>query len=167
MFHAALTSHPQRHVWSYYDPNVKLLAIKDFSPVKAAFPGTHWFIGSHADELTPWVPLIAARSGYDTAFFNVPCCFWDFDRRFEGCDLKVGKYKTYLAWLKGPVSRELCGFTAVQEDVLRIPSTKNYALVALPGRSYPEADWQSVGVGRIDAFIESSKISFVPREVKE
>ena len=135
--------------------------------MKAAFPGTHWFIGSHADELTPWVPLIAARSGYDTAFFNVPCCFWDFDRRFKECDLKVGKYKTYLAWLKGPVSHDLCGFENVREDVLRIPSTKNYALVALPGRSYPEADWQSVGVGRIDAFIESKGINFVPREVKE
>lgn len=25
------------------------------------FPGTDWLIGNHSDELTPWIPVIAAR----------------------------------------------------------------------------------------------------------
>lgn len=25
------------------------------------FPGVDWLIGNHSDELTPWIPVIAAR----------------------------------------------------------------------------------------------------------
>jgi len=25
------------------------------------FPDTDWLIGNHSDELTPWIPVIAAR----------------------------------------------------------------------------------------------------------
>ena len=28
---------------------------------KTLFPGVDWLIGNHSDELTPWIPVIAAR----------------------------------------------------------------------------------------------------------
>jgi len=66
------------------------------------YPHYDWLIGNHCDELTPWIPLIAARfvvtmgtslltvfvnmfcffplrSSYNTRFFLIPCCFHDFD----------------------------------------------------------------------------------------
>lgn len=42
-----------------------------------------WILGNHADELTPWIPLIAARTGRDTRFWILPCCFWGFSAKFE------------------------------------------------------------------------------------
>lgn len=30
------------------------------------FPGTDWLIGNHSDELTPWIPVIAARRVINT-----------------------------------------------------------------------------------------------------
>ncbi|KAI6012090.1 hypothetical protein PISMIDRAFT_641414 [Pisolithus microcarpus 441] len=43
-------------------------------------PGV-FLIGNHADELTPWVPVLATlcdASGY----LSIPCCAWGFDERF-------------------------------------------------------------------------------------
>ena len=42
-----------------------------------------WILGNHADELTPWIPLIAARTGRETRFWILPCCFWGFSAKFE------------------------------------------------------------------------------------
>lgn len=44
-------------------------------------PGA-FIIGNHADELTPWVPVLATlhrAAGY----LSVPCCAWGFDARYE------------------------------------------------------------------------------------
>ena len=41
-----------------------------------------FIIGNHADELTPWVPVLAtlcSASGY----LSIPCCAWTFDMRYE------------------------------------------------------------------------------------
>ncbi|KAG9076085.1 tRNA(Ser) Um(44) 2'-O-methyltransferase [Ceratobasidium sp. UAMH 11750] len=40
-----------------------------------------FFIGNHADELTPWMPLVAHAARAD--FINIPCCFWGLDERFQ------------------------------------------------------------------------------------
>ncbi|KAG9118963.1 tRNA(Ser) Um(44) 2'-O-methyltransferase [Ceratobasidium sp. 392] len=40
-----------------------------------------FLIGNHADELTPWMPLIAHAAHAD--FINIPCCFWGLDERFQ------------------------------------------------------------------------------------
>ncbi|KAI0254068.1 hypothetical protein BJV78DRAFT_104962 [Lactifluus subvellereus] len=45
-------------------------------------PAGSFLIGNHADELTPWVPLLATRvraSGY----LSIPCCAWALDARFD------------------------------------------------------------------------------------
>ncbi|CAE6387239.1 unnamed protein product [Rhizoctonia solani] len=40
-----------------------------------------FLIGNHADELTPWMPLIAHAARAD--FVSIPCCFWALDSRFH------------------------------------------------------------------------------------
>ena len=128
-------------------------------------------IGNHADELTPYVPILSilyVASGY----LNVPCCPWDLDQKFtradstqyplpvhdfEGADgrdevstgteagdivddneqwiesLNLGgngnftsSYSTYRIWLARLTS--WCGWE-IETEVLRIPSTRNWALV--------------------------------------
>jgi len=32
------------------------------APDSLLYPETDWLIGNHSDELTPWIPVIAARS---------------------------------------------------------------------------------------------------------
>ncbi|EUC61455.1 tRNA (uracil-O(2))-methyltransferase [Rhizoctonia solani AG-3 Rhs1AP] len=40
-----------------------------------------FLIGNHADELTPWMPIIAHAARAD--FLSIPCCFWALDGRFH------------------------------------------------------------------------------------
>jgi len=59
-----------------------------------------WILGNHADELTPWIPLMTARTSrtareegqgqgqghdihHDTRWWILPCCFWGFSAKFE------------------------------------------------------------------------------------
>lgn len=128
-------------------------------------------IGNHADELTPYVPILTIlyeASGY----LNIPCCPWNLDQRFtrangaqyplpvhdvgaadsrdgisagtetgdiiddgsrwiEGLNLGGGgnftsSYSAYRIWLARLTS--WCGWE-VETEVLRIPSTRNWALV--------------------------------------
>ncbi|KAI0094632.1 DUF1613-domain-containing protein [Irpex rosettiformis] len=110
-------------------------------------PGA-FLIGNHADELTPWVPVLSTicdSSGY----LSIPCCAWTFDSRFErsknstfpvpipldefteslylggdGCNTSA--YSQYRIWL---ASLSLhCGWK-VESETLRIPSTRNWALI--------------------------------------
>lgn len=128
-------------------------------------------IGNHADELTPYVPILSIlyeASGY----LNLPCCPWDLDQKFtrangaqyplpaydiEGTDgqgetsagseagdivddrdrwiesLNLGgdgkftsSYSVYRIWLARLTS--WCGWK-IETEVLRIPSTRNWALI--------------------------------------
>ena len=109
-----------------------------------------FLIGNHADELTPWVPVIAtlcSASGY----LSIPCCAWTFDSRFErsknapydtGTDdgefiesLYLGgdgsitsSYAQYRIWLASLTVH--CGWK-VDCETLRIPSTRNWALIGM------------------------------------
>lgn len=110
-------------------------------------PGV-FIIGNHADELTPWVPLLStlcSASGY----LSIPCCSWTFDSRFErssctpfpvstpmdefveslnlgGDGSNISAYSMYRIWL-ATLSHH-CGWN-VESETLRIPSTRNWALV--------------------------------------
>ena len=110
-------------------------------------PAGCFLIGNHADELTPWVPILATRfcaSGY----LSIPCCAWTFDARFDrardvplctvdAATLNLGagegeggsgssSYALYRVWLAALSVH--CGW-AVEVEVLRIPSTRNWAIV--------------------------------------
>ena len=106
-----------------------------------------FLIGNHADELTPWIPPLATRfsaSGY----LSIPCCAWSLDARFDRArdvplcavdaeTLNLGggggegaagsSYALYRVWLAALSVH--CGW-AVEVEMLRIPSTRNWAIVS-------------------------------------
>ena len=146
-----------RTSWSQYPELTKAsLKVHAFDPTSdddSYFKTGAFIIGNHADELTPWVPVLASlhtASGY----LSIPCCSWTFDSKFERSStpgfpipdlgdkfvdaLNLGgegsnksSYSMYRIWLA-----ELslyCGWE-VECETLRIPSTRNWALI---GSFYP------------------------------
>ncbi|KAF9165308.1 tRNA methyltransferase 44 [Actinomortierella ambigua] len=157
-----------RKVWALYGSNTRLQA-KALIPNEAIFEGVDWIIGNHADELAPWVPIIAARSKPWTKFVVIPCCFFDLNGKYtfpQG--YAEGKYKAYVDHIEHMI--DLCGYQ-VEREVLRIPSTKNIALV---GRNpkigseeqtcSPTASTAASVLERIDAHVQTiGGSTFVPR----
>ena len=144
----------------------------DEIPSKWHIPDGVFIIGNHADELTPYIPILSVlyqASGY----LNIPCCPWDLDQKFnrtnstqyplpsshdnEGAgsggdifataeaghvpenddrwieSLNLGgngkftsSYSAYRIWLARLTA--WCGWE-IETEVLRIPSTRNWALV--------------------------------------
>ncbi|KAI0815244.1 DUF1613-domain-containing protein [Irpex lacteus] len=110
-------------------------------------PGA-FLIGNHADELTPWVPVLSTLSNA-SGYLSIPCCAWTFDSRFErsrhppfpiptpkeefeeslylgGDGSNSSAYSQYRIWL---ASLSLhCGWM-IESETLRIPSTRNWALI--------------------------------------
>ncbi|ORZ35771.1 hypothetical protein BCR44DRAFT_118079 [Catenaria anguillulae PL171] len=108
-----------------------------------------WVIGNHADELCPWIAELAMRprtapiatAHDDTSIaphlFVLPCCFYNREGNLfapkassfpvpQHLEAAGSRYKRYLQYIG-----ELCdamGFD-VTYDALRIPSTKNQALI--------------------------------------
>uniref|UniRef100_A0A671QDI0 tRNA (uracil-O(2)-)-methyltransferase n=1 Tax=Sinocyclocheilus anshuiensis TaxID=1608454 RepID=A0A671QDI0_9TELE len=114
------------------------------------FPTTDWLIGNHSDELTPWIPVIAARSSYSCRYFVLPCCFFDFCGKYQRRQCKKSQYKEYIDFISD-VSTE-CGFYTV-EDCLRIPSTKRVCIIG-KGRKYREAE---------EALVEKRRSDYIRR----
>ncbi|KAM4536522.1 putative tRNA (uracil-O(2)-)-methyltransferase [Odontesthes bonariensis] len=126
----------RRRIWDMYGPQT-VLEEKAITPSESfLFPGTDWLIGNHSDELTPWIPVIAARSSYSCRFFVLPCCFFDFFGKYQRRQCKKSQYKEYIDFI-AEVSR-VCGFNT-EEDCLRIPSTKRVCLVG-KSRTYKLSD---------------------------
>ena len=140
-------------------------------------------IGNHADELTPYIPVLSILYGA-SGYLNIPCCPWDLDQKFtransgqyplpihdiEGADgrdeisegneagnvvddsdqwiegLNLGgdgkftsSYSAYRIWLARLTS--WCGWE-IETEVLRIPSTRNWALVGEAARFYKLASF--------------------------
>lgn len=132
-------------------------------------PHGSFVIGNHADELTPYVPILSILHGA-SGYLNIPCCPWDLDQKFsransaqyplpmddiwgadgrdvagtesnnivadgdrwiEGLNLGgdgkfTSSYSAYRIWLARLTS--WCGWE-IETEVLRIPSTRNWALV--------------------------------------
>ncbi|KIO29345.1 hypothetical protein M407DRAFT_21569 [Tulasnella calospora MUT 4182] len=137
----------QAHLRVYsYDPTV-ITANSVCPPLLQ--PGI-FIIGNHSDEMTPWLPILAALCP-NASFLSIPCCPWDLDQKFvkprgfhkrpdklpaeEELERKLearGKggstslSGTYLQWhLHEGIE---CGFD-VETEVLRIPSSRNWALI--------------------------------------
>ncbi|XP_011303763.1 probable tRNA (uracil-O(2)-)-methyltransferase [Fopius arisanus] len=143
---------------------------------KSLFPETDWLIGNHSDELTPWIPVIAARSSYTCRFFLLPCCAHEFDgRKYQRDSASSSQYSEYLKYIKTVC--ETCGFTP-KVDRLRIPSTKRICLIG-QARNYPEEETHSQDM-KIEKMITARSLNpagtektnewttdFKPREVVE
>ncbi|XP_071755120.1 putative tRNA (uracil-O(2)-)-methyltransferase [Centroberyx gerrardi] len=126
----------KRKIWDMYGPQT-LLEEKAITPGECfLFPGTDWLIGNHSDELTPWIPVIAARSSYSCRYFVLPCCFFDFYGKYQRRQCKKSQYKEYIDFIT-EVS-QASGFNT-EEDCLRIPSTKRVCLVG-KSRTYQLSD---------------------------
>lgn len=97
----------KRDIWDKY-PNKVSAALhhKEMDPISYDCSKYDWILGNHSDELSPWIPVMAARAqkGLDVRpvcdvdsgtlnggaidrelrrayprFFILPCCFFDFD----------------------------------------------------------------------------------------
>jgi tRNASer (uridine44-2'-O)-methyltransferase len=113
-------------------------------------PRGSFLIGNHADELTPWIPVLAARAGA-AGYLSIPCCAWSFDARFDrardmpyevnldedrfienlnlGADgSRTSGYVAYRIWIASLSIH--CGWQ-VECETLRIPSTRNWAIIGL------------------------------------
>ncbi|XP_056883570.1 probable tRNA (uracil-O(2)-)-methyltransferase [Takifugu flavidus] len=122
----------KRKIWDMYGPQT-VLEEKAITPSESfLFPGTDWLIGNHSDELTPWIPVIAARSSYACRYFVLPCCFYDFYGKYQRRQCRKSQYREYIDFI-AEVSH-ISGFQT-DEDCLRIPSTKRVCLVGL-SRNY-------------------------------
>ncbi|KAK0200270.1 hypothetical protein DFS33DRAFT_138475 [Desarmillaria ectypa] len=141
-----------RTSWSHYpaatQPHLHIHAFDPFSSSPDPFLKSGIFIiGNHADELTPWVPILStlySASGY----LSIPCCPWSFDAKYDrslqapfpvsdeavfeeslclgGQASAASVYSMYRVWL---ASLSLhCGWK-VECETLRIPSTRNWAIV--------------------------------------
>uniref|UniRef100_A0A8C3YME2 tRNA (uracil-O(2)-)-methyltransferase n=1 Tax=Catagonus wagneri TaxID=51154 RepID=A0A8C3YME2_9CETA len=125
----------RRKIWEMYGPETHLEESAITPNDQTLFPDVDWLIGNHSDELTPWIPVIAARSSYRCRFFVLPCCFFDFVGRFQRSQSGKTQYRAYLDFVTEVGST--CGFH-VEEDCLRIPSTKRVCLLG-KSRTYPPA----------------------------
>lgn len=68
------------------------------------------------------------RSSYSCCYFVLPCCFFDFHGKYNRRQSKKTQYREYLDFVAEVGS--VCGFH-VEEDCLRIPSTKRVILQCL------------------------------------
>ncbi|XP_053665881.1 probable tRNA (uracil-O(2)-)-methyltransferase, partial [Anopheles marshallii] len=129
----------KRKLWDLYPAEPKIdLRVETIVPSNASlFPTIDWIIGNHSDELSPWIPVIAARSSYRSRFFLLPCCAYEFDgRKYQRQNGALSQYGDFLNYA-AEIAR-VCGFH-VESDRLRIPSTKRTCLVGNK-RMYPETE---------------------------
>ena len=141
-----------RTSWKHYPEATKTqLHVHAIDPTHLA-PSSHtlfkpdvFLIGNHADELTPWIPVLATlynASGY----LSIPCCAWDLDAKYErsnthkypipsedwvdtlnlGGESNTSSYSAYRIWLSSLSLH--CGWDVECEN-LRIPSTRNWAII--------------------------------------
>ncbi|XP_014211766.1 probable tRNA (uracil-O(2)-)-methyltransferase [Copidosoma floridanum] len=163
----------KRKIWDLYPETTKLEVRTVIPSSKSLFPDTNWLIGNHSDELTPWIPVIAARSSYKCRFFLLPCCAYEFNgRKYQRESSSSSQYTDYMQYIKD-VS-EKCGFKT-DIDKLRIPSTKRICLIGTD-RSYleVESEIQDLKIQEmINTRCNGSQISdawsseFKPRELVE
>src|SRR5688572_11424104 len=80
--------------------------------------------GLRVDQYINILPLVHFR------FVVIPCCFFDLNgSRYQFAEgAPDGKYKAYQGYISRVI--ETCGYE-LQTEVLRIPSTKNIALVGM------------------------------------
>ncbi|XP_022190680.2 probable tRNA (uracil-O(2)-)-methyltransferase [Nilaparvata lugens] len=119
------------------------------------YSDTDWLIGNHSDELTPWIPVFAAKSSYSCNFFLLPCCPYEFNgQKYQRKDPSCSRYMEYISYIKH--ISEQCSFN-VSIDKMRIPSTKRICLIGST-RSCPREDYDSV-IERIDSMIKDKCVS--------
>lgn len=125
----------KRKIWDLYPSSTNLQVQPIVPSAECLFPEADWLIGNHSDELTPWIPIIAARSSYSCRFFLLPCCCYELNgQKYQRANSSLSQYMDYLDYILKLC--KVCGFNT-KIDRLRIPSTKRICLVGY-ARNYPE-----------------------------
>ncbi|KAI5917540.1 hypothetical protein F4810DRAFT_696107 [Camillea tinctor] len=94
------------------------------------FPKGTFIISNHADELTPWTPILGAIS--ECPFIMIPCCSHDLTgAKFRAPAPKqhgksISAYSSLVEWVT-QIAID-CGWE-VETEMLRIPSTRNVGLI--------------------------------------
>ncbi|KAM5191446.1 putative tRNA (uracil-O(2)-)-methyltransferase [Mantella aurantiaca] len=80
------------------------------------------------------------RSSYSCRYFVLPCCFYNFYGKYNRKSCKKTQYREYLDFVTDIGTQ--CGFN-VDEDCLRIPSTKRVCLIG-KSRKYPPEEEEQI-----------------------
>ncbi|KAK2021178.1 DUF1613-domain-containing protein [Colletotrichum zoysiae] len=95
-----------------------------------AFPKGTFIVSNHADELTPWTPILATLS--ESPFIMIPCCSHALGGqkyRPPPPRDKTKSQSTYASLVDWAAQiAEDCGWL-VETEMLRIPSTRNTAML--------------------------------------
>ncbi|KAG4076749.1 hypothetical protein HA402_002036 [Bradysia odoriphaga] len=163
----------KRGIWDLY-PATTVLKIETVIPSnKTTFPGIDWIIGNHSDELSAWVPVMACRNSFETNFFVLPCCPFEFDgTKYQRKSCQLSQYQDFLDYML-QIS-DVCGFET-KIDRLKIPSTKRCAIIGIE-RTWKEEEFDK-RCSDVEAFIEertrpvscdqSWNVNFKPRDAVE
>lgn len=89
----------KRKIWDKFPAGVRNVE-EPITPDSVKYEGVDWILANHSDELTPWVPLIAART--NARFWVLPCCEWNFDKRFTMKRKNMSRYISYLECVLSP-----------------------------------------------------------------
>ena len=116
----------RRNIWSWYPDIVQLEERTIVPSLTTSYQDTDWILGNHSDELTPWIPVLASLSGVNTSFWVLPCCPFSFTGKYQRRSSESSVWRDYLDWIV-----LLCGEMgfSVEEDRMKIPSTKRVCLV--------------------------------------
>jgi len=155
-----------RMSWSHYpEATRENLRVSVFDPLQLdsgiteeivqLIPPEAFIIANHADELTPWASLMTTLSSA-SGYISIPCCAWMFDRKFnreqakatcdilpahqvsnlnlgeDGSNSSYARYRRWLAAISWQAGWE------VECDTLRIPSTRNWAIIGRKMRCFSE-----------------------------
>lgn len=117
----------KRGIWDLYPGTTDLREQAILPSDRSLLPETDWIIGNHSDELSPWVPVIAARSSYNCRYFLLPCCAYNFNgQKYQRKSSQRSQYEDFILYAKS--ISDVCGFrTSI--DRLKIPSTKRIAII--------------------------------------
>ncbi|KAK0421303.1 hypothetical protein QR680_015169 [Steinernema hermaphroditum] len=147
----------KRKIWNeFIADGVELCeATLDPQTVSGMPDGVDYLIGNHSDELTPWIPIMAARMKCN--FFLLPCCPFDFYAKYTKVKGASGdsQYENYMSYIRSIIAK--LGFE-FREDRLRIPSTKRHAFIAnIPDAGLPH------NIDQIIDELTKRDENFVPR----
>ncbi|KDR66238.1 hypothetical protein GALMADRAFT_148002 [Galerina marginata CBS 339.88] len=169
-----------RTSWTHYpDSSQSRLRVHAFDPTadhddygrQTYFKPGVFVIGNHADELTPWLPVLSTLHD-SSGYISIPCCSWAFDKKYERSStpaypipdgfvesLNLGgegsnksSYSMYRIWL---ASLSLhCGWE-VECETLRIPSTRNWAII---GRQRFQLSSDDQALSNVNEILEGVKV---------
>ncbi|XP_067940986.1 probable tRNA (uracil-O(2)-)-methyltransferase [Watersipora subatra] len=152
----------KRKVWDLFAGIADLRELSLIPSESGLFPQADWLIGNHSDELTPWIPVMAARSSRRCRFFVLPCCPHDFYSKYQRIDASQSVYNEYLGYVERIA--EVCGFLC-RRDSLRIPSTKKECIIGTRNDALTNADYLRIDIA-ISAKISQPSESPVSMETK-